>query len=345
MKTNNALRFSVGALALLMALSPLSGFAKEIAGVKAQGLDAAVSLKIEKDSAKATSSAGKIKAEVKTHAVSASSTASVKSEKSAKPAKSENANKTDKSCLRAFGHLVAPGWIKKNGTTSVSADCWLPFGIGKKFNGTSTSGTSTPDVTAPVIASVSASPLQTSATVKWMTNEKSDSIVFYGTTSASVDVNSTTTAHVTKSGMVKDHSLNIANLSASTTYFFKVGSRDAAGNISYSDTMTFATKAADVVVTYPVISNVATIIGTSTASIAWKTNEPATTKVYYGTSTVDTNASSTTFVLNSTLVTNHAITIAGLATSTPYTFVIESRNAAGNATYSTSFTATTNSGL
>ncbi|HCR52570.1 TPA: hypothetical protein DIV48_02900, partial [Candidatus Kaiserbacteria bacterium] len=36
-------------------------------------------------------------------------------------------------CLTAFGHLIAPGWIKHHGTTTVASHCFLPFGIAKKL--------------------------------------------------------------------------------------------------------------------------------------------------------------------------------------------------------------------
>lgn len=70
-------------------------------------------------------------------------------------------------------------------------------------------------------------------------------------------------------------------------------------------------------------------IGTTTATIEWTTNEKATSKVYFGTST-PLNLSTSTSVSNSTLVKTHAIVLTGLTTNTDYFYVIESRDATGN---------------
>lgn len=313
-------KIAAGAIALILVASPLAGFAKEN-GKDKSGKDTVQTSEIVNMKASKNDSKKEAKSAVKIQ------------------------NKQEVSCLKAYGHLISSGWSKKNGQISISGDCWLPFGIAKKFYGTSTIATSTPDVTAPVISSINASPLKNEATIKWTTNEKSDSVVFYATSSGALDVNSTSTARIAKSNMTKDHSIKLSGLMASTTYYAKIASKDSSGNTSYSDAITFTTKAPDAVVTYPVVSNVATIIGTSTVRIAWKTNEPATSKIYYGTTTVDTNSAATKFVVDSSLVTNHELTISNLSTSTAYEIVIESKNAANNATLSNSFTATTNSGL
>lgn len=253
-----------------------------------------------------------------------------------KEARAERADKAG----TAYGHLVAPGWIKKNGSTTPLLGGWLPFGIAKKLGLTGTStGTTTADVTGPSISSIVSYPSQTKAKIAWATDEKSDSAVYYATSSAALEA--TSSAQVSKAKLVKEHEVVLSNLTASTTYYFKVFSKDAAGNTSSSSVMTFTTMAPDVMVTYPAISNVAVTSGTSTVSVSWKTNEPATTKVYYGVGSVDTNASSTKYAANLSLTTDHSITVAGLATSTAYSLVIESRNAAGNASLSNSLSATT----
>jgi hypothetical protein len=254
----------------------------------------------------------------------------------------EDKSGKDKNCLRAVGHLIAPGFIKANGTTTVAVDCDLPKGIFKKLhrdNGTSTP-TTTPDVVAPVISSLVSSPRVTSALIEWTTDEKASSKVFYGTSTA-LDVNSTSTLSASVKGMTKDHEVKLANLSASTTYYFKVVSKDAAGNTAVSSLMSFTTKAQTASVTYPVISNISTASGTSTITASWKTNEPSTTKVYYGTGIVDVNATSTAFVSNTSLTTDHSITISGLATSTAYNLILESKNSSGNRTLSNSLSVTT----
>jgi len=141
------------------------------------------------------------------------------------------------SCLKAFGHLIAPGWIKNFGAVSVGDACRLPFGIFRHLHGaTSTppSSTSTPDVTAPVMSSLSAtSTASTTMTVSWTTNEPSTSAVFYATSSP-LSLSTTTTQSVATSSLVTTHSVSLTGLTASTTYFLEAQSRDASGNTSTS---------------------------------------------------------------------------------------------------------------
>jgi hypothetical protein len=303
---NKAVKVSGALLALLLAFSPLAGFAKEH----------------DKND-----KSGKVDAQAKIE---------LKLQNRADKKGSEGKN-----CLKAIGHLIAPGWIKANGTTTVSADCELPSGIFKKLNrGSGTTTATTTDSVAPVISSVLASPRLSAALIEWTTDERSDSKVYYGTTT-SLDISSTSTLSASARGMTKDHEVKLSNLSASTTYYFKVASKDASGNLSVSSVMSFTTKSPSADSTYPVISNVSTSAGTSTIGVSWKTSEPATTKVYYGTGIVDVNSTSTAFVSNSSLVTDHSITITGLSTSTPYTLVLESKDGSGNASLSNSLGVTT----
>ncbi len=80
-------------------------------------------------------------------------------------------------------------------------------------------------------------------------------------------------------------------------------------------------------VTAPVISNVAVSSNSTSALIAWITNEPADSRIAYGTSTA--YGSETT--LASSLVTSHSQTLTGLTASTAYHFQVKSKDAAGNA--------------
>lgn len=94
--------------------------------------------------------------------------------------------------------------------------------------------------------------------------------------------------------------------------------------------------------TAPVISALGVSnLASTTATVSWTTNESATGKVYYGTTTPVALGSALT-VGNSSLVTSHVLGLSGLATSTTYYYVLESRDAAANtATTSTqSFTTT-----
>src|SRR5439155_7685948 len=96
----------------------------------------------------------------------------------------------------------------------------------------------TADNAPPVMSSVSAGGLTTSAaTITWATDEASDSQVEYGLTSAYGQVTALASALVTS------HSLGLSGLSASTVYHYRVKSRDAAGNLAVSADFTFTTVA------------------------------------------------------------------------------------------------------
>jgi hypothetical protein len=94
--------------------------------------------------------------------------------------------------------------------------------------------------------------------------------------------------------------------------------------------------------TPPLITNALAIIGTSTAQLSWTTDENATTKAYYSTTTpIDLNASSTMSVSDSALTNLHMLTVTGLATSTTYHMLFESVDASGNVARTNEFTFTT----
>lgn len=93
----------------------------------------------------------------------------------------------------------------------------------------------------------------------------------------------------------------------------------------------------------PVISNISAIgITTTSAAITWTTNEAATSKVYYGTTTPLVLATALTSS-NASLLTAHSLALSGLTVSTTVYFVVESKDAANNAaTTSTQSFVTTN---
>jgi hypothetical protein len=94
----------------------------------------------------------------------------------------------------------------------------------------------TVDGTAPVISAVAVTPTTTSATITWTTNELSDSVVNYGTSSSSL------TQTATVATMVTAHSVTLSGLSAGTTYFYRVSSRNAAALTATTSTASFATR-------------------------------------------------------------------------------------------------------
>ena len=187
----------------------------------------------------------------------------------------------------------------------------------------------TSDTTSPVISNVASTGISgTGATITWTTNEASDTQIEYG---ASFAYGSSTTLDPS---MVTSHSQSMTGLSPGTTYYYRVKSRDAAGNLATSGNYTFRT----LDTTGPVISNVASsgISGTG-ATITWTTNEAGDTQIDYGTTT--SYGSSTT--LNSGMVTSHSQGLSGLTSGTTYHYRVKSRDAAGNLATSGDYTFTT----
>ena len=98
--------------------------------------------------------------------------------------------------------------------------------------------TATPDISTPVISGVLVSASSTSATIIWATNESATSKVYYGTVSPLV-LASSSVAEV--SGLVLNHSVGLSGLTASTTYYFVLESKDASNNAVASSQSSFLT--------------------------------------------------------------------------------------------------------
>ncbi len=147
------------------------------------------------------------------------------------------------------GHLIAPGWLKKNGgNMPVVPPCQtLPKGIADKL-GNWTPGTTTPpaSTTPPVyvapqllvIEATSTAP--TTGYVFWTTNKNTTSEFWYGT---STPVLASTTVKVTDSVFSASHSVNLSNLSTSTIYYYQIKVSDNTGLAATSTERSFTTKA------------------------------------------------------------------------------------------------------
>ncbi|MFA5854428.1 MAG: fibronectin type III domain-containing protein [Patescibacteria group bacterium] len=185
----------------------------------------------------------------------------------------------------------------------------------------------TPDSTAPVISNVSATLVTgTSARIVWDTNEDTNSRVDYGTT---ISYGS----NVAVGAFVNTHAVDLAGLTPSTTYHFRVTSADSSNNSASSADFTFTTS--DTVA--PTISNIAVDAITETsARVNWATDELADSTVRYGL----TNAYGAT-VTNNGLVANHQLTLNSLAAGTLYHFSVSSADAMANGATSTDQTFTT----
>ena len=104
------------------------------------------------------------------------------------------------------------------------------------------------DSTAPTISAVSASNVtNSSAAITWTTNEAATSQVEYGPTTSLGSLSPLDAALVTS------HRVTIAQLSASTTYFYRVRSKDAAGNERVGSQGTFNTLAGPPDTTAPTV--------------------------------------------------------------------------------------------
>jgi peroxiredoxin len=186
--------------------------------------------------------------------------------------------------------------------------------------GTPSLPNSTADTTPPSIQSGPIlSTTETGATITWETDEPATSQVNYGETET---YGSSTTPDTNLS---TSHSVKLTGLDPNTTYYFKVISKDAAGNeiTAEGELKTLAT--ADE--TPPTISGVnVSNITESSAIITWTTNEPATSQVEYG--ETETYGASTTPDTNLTI--SHSVTLTGLDDGTTYNFHVISKDSSGN---------------
>lgn len=134
------------------------------------------------------------------------------------------------------GLLIAPGIKKKiEGQFGPLPGQTLPPGIMKKLDGAST----TPDTTAPAISEIHAtSTTSTGTTIAWKTDEKANSAVWYGNTTP---LDPDTSSKVSSGAFIKMHETAITGLSASTTYYYIVGSADESDNHATSTEQSFNT--------------------------------------------------------------------------------------------------------
>ncbi len=194
----------------------------------------------------------------------------------------------------------------------------------------------TPAPVEPVLSNVSVGPVSaTGATLTWNTDETADSAVWIGTTSPDTSLASikSDTTEVTS------HSLAVSGLSASTTYFAIVGSRDLGGNLAVSSVISFTTAPA---ITAPTLSDITATVGSDSIVFNWNTNEGADSEVYYAsTAPVVVGGTGTTPITDAALATNHSLSVKGLSAGTTYYFLIQSKDANGKTTSTSQFSLTT----
>jgi hypothetical protein len=154
------------------------------------------------------------------------------------------------------------------------------------------------------------------ATIEWTTSGNATSQVEYGTTSAMTSETTVTTTSVT------DHSVDLADLTAGTTYYYR-----AVSGAAVSDGGSFTTLGT------PSIYNVSASAADVSATVTWATTSNADSQVEYGTST----SYGSTTTLSATLTSSHSETVTGLTAGTTYHYrVLSSGGVSADGTFSTS---------
>jgi hypothetical protein len=192
-----------------------------------------------------------------------------------------------------------------------------------------------PDTAAPVISNVTAAgTTNTTAIITWTTDEPSNSMVQYGTSSSTWG---NYLSSENDAGMVTTHTVTLTGLTVGSTYYFRVGSNDASGNgpdLNSNSTNPSAQQSFITDLTpdtdAPVISSV-TVAGTTdtTAIITWTTDEPSNSMVHYG-ATTQNWGSYDSVESDAEMVTSHSVTLTGLTQGNTYHFRVGSTDALGN---------------
>lgn len=242
-----------------------------------------------------------------------------------------------KSNGNAYGHFIAPGWLKKHNQPTTEGII-LPLGIAKKFN--QGGGPGHHDIVAPTISSIDVIDTDTTATIAWNTDEPTKSTV-YISTSSPFDLDDINTMKVVDTNFEISHEAHFIGLVPSTMYYVRIKVVDQSGNIRMSNEFSFTTDVEPDIVG-PIISGIVQTTGTTTATTTWHTNESATSVGYLSTTTgfgiLDPMVSK---ILNLNLVNDHTISFIGLTASTTYYMRVESTDASANTTLSNEMSFTT----
>ena len=215
-----------------------------------------------------------------------------------------------------YYYRVGTADVAGNGPTYSAIDSFLTPAVGD---------TVAPEFTSrPSVLSTT----NTSATIVYNTNEPTDTRVKYGTTRALGQ-----TAATPDLSLI--HSITLTNLLKNTQYFFQAVATDLAGNTSASAIDSFRTKEeADTVP--PDIFGEVVEVQDVTATIQWRTNEPASSQVIYRrTGGTERN------VVDPSPVVEHRVTLAGLVPGAVYFYTIVSEDLAGNRAQKTGLSFTT----
>jgi len=186
------------------------------------------------------------------------------------------------------------------------------------------------DTTAPVVSALTIDTITlNSAKVHITVNEAATAKVYFSTAAPVVVA---TAAHVDAAAAAATQVIDLTGLANGTTYHVVAVVTDAAGNATTSSELSFTTLTPDT--TAPVVSALTIdTITLNSAKVHVATNESATAKVYYSTSTpvVVTTAA---HVDATTAAASQVLDLTGLASGTTYHVVAVVTDAAGNATTS-----------
>jgi chitodextrinase len=196
-----------------------------------------------------------------------------------------------------------------------------------------------PDTTPPVLSNIASSNITTSgALITWNTNELADSQVEYGITTS---YGSLSPVNAT---LKTSHSITLSSLSPSTTYNYRVRSRDAAGNLALSLNRAFTTQSLpDTTPPNAVINLSAGSITTTSATLSWSApadlpggGTVASYDIRYSTAPItELNFGSATVVTGEPTPavpgTTQTYVLAGLNFSTQYYVALRSQDSQGNA--------------
>ncbi len=184
-----------------------------------------------------------------------------------------------------------------------------------------------PDVSAPVITSSPVVSVTTmSATIQWVTNETSTSLVQYD-----AQIDGVLTRQSSGAGGTT-HSVTLSGLTPNTLYEYRALSVDGSGNGPASappaaqPPATFRTAALPdttppEILTGPSVS----YLSRDLVIVTWTTDEPSSSFVNYGVSSVNEQG-----VIDRDLVTTHIVFLTNLAPGTRYGFQAGSSDASGN---------------
>ncbi len=213
------------------------------------------------------------------------------------------------------------------------------------------SNSSKNDKSAPVISDlVINSNKINKATIKWNTDLRSNSMVWYSTTAG---IDTTKDPSIKRGDRTKKHKIELNRLAPNTTYYVVVGSANNIGLVK-SVEMSFTTNNTGTVTPTPtptpvpdtkapVINDIETRVNKNNVIISWETDEPSSSKVFYAATTpVNVDASTTLSVSNDTLVKKHIVQLPNLTSNTLYHFVLKSVDASNNAALSSESAFSTN---